>query len=105
MTDPNAAAKKRIDWACLTWLAKQSRWSTYRTDGHGMPTLADAGPEVAALNEKQRLAVMNRLIRRKLVDGCTCGCRGDFEITDAGEAFINEAFAKARKEEPPSLLK
>lgn len=27
---------------------------------------------------------MASLIRRGLVDGCGCGCRGDFMITDKG---------------------
>jgi hypothetical protein len=31
-------------------------------------------------------AKMRRLIRRGLVDGCDCGCRGDFELTEKGEA-------------------
>lgn len=34
--------------------------------------------------EKLVLAKMRTLIRRGLVDGCDCGCRGDFEITGAG---------------------
>lgn len=29
-----------------------------------------------------------RLIERGLMDGCTCGCRGDFELTDAGRAYL-----------------
>lgn len=33
-------------------------------------------------------AKMNMLIRRGLVDGCSCGCRGDYEITDKGKALI-----------------
>lgn len=28
------------------------------------------------------------LIRRGLLDGCVCGCRGDFELTDKGRAFL-----------------
>lgn len=28
------------------------------------------------------------LIRRNLIGGCSCGCRGDFEITDKGLALI-----------------
>lgn len=28
------------------------------------------------------------LIRRGLLDGCDCGCRGDFELTPAGAAFL-----------------
>lgn len=32
------------------------------------------------------LAKMRSLESRGLVKGCTCGCRGDFELTDEGEA-------------------
>jgi len=28
------------------------------------------------------------LIRRKLMKGCGCGCRGDFELTEAGRALV-----------------
>jgi hypothetical protein len=38
--------------------------------------------------EKLALAKMGMLIRRGLVDGCPCGCRGDFEITAKGEAVL-----------------
>jgi hypothetical protein len=38
--------------------------------------------------DKLILAKMNKLLRRGLVDGCGCGCRGDFEITDKGLAFL-----------------
>ena len=34
--------------------------------------------------EKVGRAKMNALIRKGLVDGCTCGCRGDFELTGEG---------------------
>lgn len=40
--------------------------------------------------EKLMLAKMAMLIRRGLVDGCTCGCRGDFEITDKGLALVEK---------------
>lgn len=33
-------------------------------------------------------AVMANLIKRGLVNGCTCGCRGDFEITDKGREVL-----------------
>lgn len=33
-------------------------------------------------------AKMRRLIARGLVDGCDCGCRGDFEITDKGREYL-----------------
>jgi hypothetical protein len=31
---------------------------------------------------------LQSLIDRKLIDGCTCGCRGDFELTPAGRASL-----------------
>lgn len=34
------------------------------------------------------LAKAAALIKRKLMTGCTCGCRGDFELTAAGEERI-----------------
>lgn len=33
-------------------------------------------------------AKMAMLIRRGLVDGCSCGCRGDYELTSKGEAYL-----------------
>ena len=39
-------------------------------------------------NEKLVLAKMRQLMRRGLVDGCDCGCRGDFEITEKGEQWL-----------------
>ncbi len=38
--------------------------------------------------EKLKRAKMGQLIKRGLVSGCTCGCRGDFAITALGRAFI-----------------
>lgn len=34
------------------------------------------------------LAKATRLIGRHLLDGCPCGCRGDFELTEAGKAML-----------------
>lgn len=33
-------------------------------------------------------AKARKLIHRGLLSGCPCGCRGDFEITEAGRAFL-----------------
>ncbi len=41
------------------------------------------------LPEKLVLSKMRRLIKRGLVDGCPCGCRGDYEITQKGLEFLN----------------
>lgn len=37
---------------------------------------------------KLRLAKMGMLIRRGLVDGCCCGCRGDFVLTEKGRKYL-----------------
>ena len=37
---------------------------------------------------KVGVGVMYNLVRRGLVSGCTCGCRGDFEITQKGLEFL-----------------
>lgn len=33
---------------------------------------------------------VRRAGRRGLVDGCICGCRGDFELLPAGERMVRE---------------
>lgn len=42
--------------------------------------------------DKLVLAKMRMLMRRGLVSGCDCGCRGDFEITPDGREYL-ERFA------------
>jgi hypothetical protein len=39
-------------------------------------------------SDKLALAKMRQMIRRGVVGGCPCGCRGDFEITDKGRAEL-----------------
>lgn len=34
------------------------------------------------VNEKLAKAKMASLIKRRLVDGCACGCRGDFKLKE-----------------------
>lgn len=36
------------------------------------------------------LAKMKKLIKSGLVNGCACGCRGDFEITERGLRVLQE---------------
>lgn len=38
----------------------------------------------AGIPDNLCIAKMRMMIRRGVVDGCGCGCRGDFEITDRG---------------------
>lgn len=46
--------------------------------------------ELADIPEKVLRAKMRSLLKRGLVTGCACGCRGDYNITDAGEAATRE---------------
>ena len=66
----------------LSFLAEyQGRWCTHG-NGHGtMPTIADTIPYRSS---KEQHAIMCKLWRRGFVGGCTCGCRGDWEITNRG---------------------
>jgi len=51
-----------------------------------MPTVVDAMP--AGVPPKVVLAKMRSLIKKGLVDGCPCGCRGDFALTARGYIAI-----------------
>lgn len=39
--------------------------------------------------KKLILAKMRQLIKRGLINGCPCGCRGDFQITPKGEEYLS----------------
>lgn len=79
------------DRPVLVFLAKhEGEWSTwFDLKTPSIPTVRDAMP--AETPPKLRLAKMAMLIRRGLVRGCDCGCRGDFVITDAGKRLLREA--------------
>lgn len=55
------------------------RYGEDRNVMHAMPE--GTPPKVA-------LAKMAAMIRKGLVKGCACGCRGDFEITKGGESVL-----------------
>lgn len=61
----------------IDWLKNQTEWATYG-DGFSMPTVADCMP--LGTPEKLQLAKMGKLIKRGIVEGCACGCRGDFYL-------------------------
>src|SRR5215471_9823205 len=74
------------------------RWVRYETYTHGGPphggigaTRWGIGVELWEYPEKVLLAKLRRLVRRGLLAGCACGCRGDFSITDEGRAVRSEA--------------
>jgi len=79
------------DWPILHFLAHMPEWQPglpkwgtwfwtddYQPDNSVLRAMPPGTPP------KLALAKMATLIRRGLVNGCTCGCRGDFEITEKG---------------------
>lgn len=40
------------------------------------------------ITDKVKIAKMATLIKRELVSGCGCGCRGNYEITKKGVQFL-----------------
>lgn len=79
------------DRPILEMLAKNpDRWHNWCFD-NGFD-VRRAMPE--GIPSKLVLGKMRMLMRRKLVDGCDCGCRGDFVITEKGKAWLEAAQAK-----------
>lgn len=56
--------------------------------GYWVNTWDFLGTPYEALPDKLFRAKMGMLIRRGLVDGCNCGCRGDYEMTDKGRDYL-----------------
>jgi len=38
--------------------------------------------------EKLALAKMRQMIRKRVIDGCGCGCRGDFRLNEKSRAIL-----------------
>lgn len=62
--------------------------SVFSTHGDGsyaggsIPSVEEAMPK--GTPERLQIAKMKTLVRKGLVDGCGCGCRGDWQITRKG---------------------
>jgi hypothetical protein len=71
-------AKDIPEQPILDFISKQNgAWCTWG-NGYSMPTVQDAMPP--GTPAKLQLAKMKQLIKRGLVKGCGCGCRGDFHL-------------------------
>jgi len=85
-------AKDIPDRDVLTVLAHAPALATWRREPpdqhyHAIPIPNWLGYDAP---EKVVLAKMRALIKRRLVDGCACNCRGDFTLTDKGRVFLVE---------------
>lgn len=74
----------------LEFLAKSKHWCNWFPTKLGVEpnpnSIFHAMPE--GTPPKVGLAKMKAMIKKKLVDGCACGCRGDFVITDLGRETL-----------------
>lgn len=61
------------------------RWWLDNVSG---PQFLDAFPDGKETPDKLVVAKMAKLIKRGLVKGCDCGCRGDYVITAKGAEVI-----------------
>lgn len=84
------------DGAVLTFLSERhdefpsATW--FRSDDY-KPSNSVVNAMPVGTNAKLALAKMRTLIRRGLVTGCPCGCRGDFELTAAGREALSRSMA------------
>lgn len=77
------------DGPILEFLAShKGRWCHWFAIGSTNDTRSVVRAMPAGTPGKLVLAKMRMLIRRGVVKGCPCGCRGDFEITPKGEQEI-----------------
>lgn len=92
-------AKDLDDKVILKCLAQfQGQWCTWGEKEYcdpktGMPYMPNIQLKTypqSVVPTKVFLAKMRSLMKRKLVGGCPCGCRGDYEITDKGLELIGE---------------
>jgi hypothetical protein len=67
------------------------RWGTWVWGDDFKPDNSVIHAMPAGTPPKLALAKMKSLIKRGLVDGCGCGCRGDFEITGRGRQAVQDA--------------
>jgi len=76
-TDYHLPRRGETRWVSR-WEAGETRWVSSWEIEDCMPSFP---PKVV-------LAKLRALIRKGLLDGCGCGCRGDFRLTDKGAAML-----------------
>lgn len=86
------------DLPILVFLSKHTEWCNWTDPNadyeYSQRSVLHAMPP--NLPDKLVLGKMRQLIKRKLVDGCGCGCRGDFVLTEKGrEYMMNELWKRA----------
>lgn len=82
-------AKDIDDQAFLTFVDRLSRDRMFTSD-HRWVMRHEVEQAFPHAHWKVLLAKAKALGRRGLLDGCFCTCRGDYELTPAGRAFLAE---------------
>lgn len=67
-------------------------WATWQ-GGDPLPPNSVLRAMPPGTPEKLARAKMARLIDRGWVDGCSCGCRGDYRLTEPGRDWMEAAAA------------
>lgn len=92
--DKRIQAKHVPEAPILRALANSEGWMTHwygTSEAMSDPawSLPAAEPELRAFPERVLLAKLAAMKRRDLIDGCECGCRGDWVILDKGRETLN----------------
>lgn len=64
------------------------RLSDWGRKVQGRASRWDVNSALSTWPEKVVLAKLRKLLRRGLIEGCGCGCRGDYYLTDNGRAVL-----------------
>ena len=96
---PDIAVLRVLARAGVTGDCGEGPWHTYETNP-SMPAIQDAFPP--ACPRSLMRAKMAALIKKGLVGGCTCGCRGDFHLLSAGWSLVSSLDASQSRSDPRS---
>lgn len=83
------AAKEINEKPLLEFAAKHGGIGCYLNEETHTGYPRNIGEAAKGFPIKVIRAKLAALIRRGLMTGCTCGCRGDYDITDKGRQYLS----------------
>lgn len=75
----------------------QAIWDSGGTGPYKWSIACDVFARMPQFPPKVVLSAIARAIRQGLADGCTCGCRGDFWVTENGKLILDRARSTCRQ--------
>jgi hypothetical protein len=87
-----------------TWWSIDNAWGG-GPGGDGMPGMVQHAPELADFPWAVINAKLDSMRRRGLVDGCSCGCRGDWHVYGEDEKKYWEWVARSKRVQPAKPAK